>query len=122
MSYRVITSDYIMSKGSYQPIDGTEMCVGEGYNYKDAHFTALQNDTRYKLSWYQKLHDGLWYECDSNGNALLNILADPQEVPFEDHAIEDMADHPEDYSLDKDQNGNYIIPTKSVPKVLVNNV
>lgn len=121
MSYRVITSDYIMSGGSYQPIDGTEMCVGEGYNYKDAHFTALNNDTRYKLSWYQKLHEGVWYECDSNGKAMLNIPAVPQEIPFEVEVIEDMRDCPEDYDLEKDQNGDYVIPTKSGPKTMVKN-
>ena len=118
MSYRVITSDYTMSNGSYQSIDGTEMCVGEGFTYKDAHYTALQHDTRYKIAWYQKLQEGIWYECDSDGNARLDMPAFVQEVAFEDYAIEDMMDHPEDYNLEKDQNGDYVIPTKSGQKIV----
>ena len=55
MSYRVITSDYKMSQRSYQPIDGTEECAGEGFDYREAHINALQHDTRYKIAWYEKL-------------------------------------------------------------------
>jgi hypothetical protein len=116
LSYRVITSDYKMSQGSYEPIDGTEECVGEGYNYRDAHLSALQNDTKYKLAWYEKLENGIWYNCDSDGKILPDSPAYKQEIPFSNDCIDDMKDHPEDYNLQVDSNGDYIIPTKSVPK------
>jgi len=116
MSYRVITSDYKMSQRSYQPIDGTEECAGEGFDYREAHINALQHDTRYKIAWYEKLENGVWYNCDSNGNILLNVPAFAQEVLFTDDCIEDMRDHPKDYNLPVDSNGDYIIPTKSVPR------
>jgi len=115
MSYRVIISDYKMRNSSYEVIEDTQECVGEGYNYRDAHLTALQNDTRYKLSWVQKLHNGVWYECDPDGNVYHNRPANPQEISFTEDAIEDMKDSPEDYNLNVDQNGKYIIPTKSIP-------
>ncbi len=114
--YRVLTSDYQMYKGSYQTIEGTEECIGEGFNWREAHLNALQNDTRYKLSWYQKLHEGLWYECDSDGKILPHAPSDPQEIPFSEDFIDEMKDNPKEYNLQMDDNGNYIIPIKSVPK------
>lgn len=116
MTYRVVISDYKMSDGRYEVIEGTEECVGDDYDYQDARFNALQHDTRYSLAWYQILHEGVWYECDSNGRARLDIPADPQEIPFTDNFVEDMMDDPEDYDLEVDSNGDYIIPTKSVPR------
>jgi hypothetical protein len=115
MSYRVITSDYTMCGGSYQVLYGTERCVGEGYNYRDAHLSTLQHDTRYKLAWYQKLHEGIWYECDSNGNPLTNRPADPQSIPYDEDIIVDMQEDPEGWNCAIDSNGNYIIPTVSGP-------
>ena len=109
--YRVLISEYTTSGGSYESVDGTVECIGEGYNARDAHQTALNSDTRYHISWYEKFHEGLWYNCDHNG--VLGSLADPQEVPFSEDTVEDMTDSPENYGLSKDEYGEYIIPKSS---------
>lgn len=121
LEYRVITSEYRTHRdGGYEPIDGTYECVGEGYDdWREAHFQSLQHDEGGVISWCQVLHEGKWYEADNDGKPMMNHLADPQEIPFSSFLLEDMEEDPDDYDLEKDENGQYIIPKTSNARELI---